>query len=344
MTDKRYQVFISSTYTDLIDERREVMQAVLEMDAMPAGMELFPAANDDQWTLIKGVIEQSDYYLIIVGGRYGSTTEEGISYTEKEYDFAIDLGIPVMGFVHADPNQIIAGKTELEPGAREKLDTFREKVKQKMIKSYTSPSDLGSVVSRALNRMMRTTPREGWVRGSEAMTEETKTEIAELKAALANALKDKAESAVAKGPGSELNLSYHHGSDLVELELVAGVGPGYARVRYDGSLEYDWDEIIQTLGPFMIDEAPEPSLRSAWNAHMLRDLQTGSEGWPTEAYTVASITDSSWANILVQLRALGIMKLGEKKRTVSDRAVYWTLTPAGDEYLVGLRATKRPII
>ena len=71
--DKRYQVFVSSTYEDLQEERQEVMHALLELDCIPAGMELFPAANEDQWTLIKRVIDDCDYYLVIVGGRYGST-------------------------------------------------------------------------------------------------------------------------------------------------------------------------------------------------------------------------------------------------------------------------------
>jgi hypothetical protein len=51
--DKKYQVFLSSTYKDLIVEREEVIQALLELDCIPVGMELFPAAADDQWTLIK---------------------------------------------------------------------------------------------------------------------------------------------------------------------------------------------------------------------------------------------------------------------------------------------------
>ena len=72
--NKRYQVFVSSTYEDLQDERREVMQALLELDCIPAGMELFPASNDDQWTLIKRVIDDCDYYLLVkqyTGGKSG---------------------------------------------------------------------------------------------------------------------------------------------------------------------------------------------------------------------------------------------------------------------------------
>jgi hypothetical protein len=74
--DIRYQVFVSSTYQDLQEERAEVMQALLELDCMPAGMELFPAASEDQWRWIKRVIDESDYYLVIIGGKYGSVHPE----------------------------------------------------------------------------------------------------------------------------------------------------------------------------------------------------------------------------------------------------------------------------
>lgn len=48
--DKRYQVFISSTFRDLQQERQAVLRAVLELDHMPAGMELFPAGDDAAWS------------------------------------------------------------------------------------------------------------------------------------------------------------------------------------------------------------------------------------------------------------------------------------------------------
>ena len=75
--DKRYQVFVSSTYADLKEERRSVIQALMDMDCIPAGMELFPAADEEQFQFIKKIIDDCDYYVLIIGGRYGSTTAEG---------------------------------------------------------------------------------------------------------------------------------------------------------------------------------------------------------------------------------------------------------------------------
>ena len=59
--DLRYQVFVSSTFRDLKDERDKVLQAILEMKAFPAGMELFPSADDEQFEFIRREIESSDY-------------------------------------------------------------------------------------------------------------------------------------------------------------------------------------------------------------------------------------------------------------------------------------------
>jgi hypothetical protein len=79
--DRRFQVFVSSTFLDLKDERAAIVSALLQMDAFPAGMELFPAADDDAWTLIERVIEASDYYLLVIGGKYGSVTRRPNSAT-----------------------------------------------------------------------------------------------------------------------------------------------------------------------------------------------------------------------------------------------------------------------
>ena len=125
--DKRYQVFVSSTYADLKEERQHVIQALMEMDCIPSGMEVFPAADEEQWEFIKRVIDDCDYYLLIIGGRYGSTTAEGISYTEKEYDYAIQRGMKVVAFLHEDPDSIPLSKSEQTPELRARLKAFREK-------------------------------------------------------------------------------------------------------------------------------------------------------------------------------------------------------------------------
>ena len=87
----KYQIFISSTYGDLRQEREAVTWAVLSARHIPAGMENFTATDDRGWETITSVIERSDYYVLIVAGRYGSVDTDGVSWTEKEYDYAHGL-------------------------------------------------------------------------------------------------------------------------------------------------------------------------------------------------------------------------------------------------------------
>src|SRR5260370_23693696 len=110
--EKFYQVFVSSTFEDLKDEGREVSETLAKAGYMPAGMELFPAADEQQLEYIKRVIDRSDYYVVIVGGRYGSLADDKISFTEKEYEYAVERKIPVLAFLHANPDAIPVGKTD----------------------------------------------------------------------------------------------------------------------------------------------------------------------------------------------------------------------------------------
>src|SRR5918997_1770382 len=128
--EKRYQVFVSSTFADLREERQRVIQTLMEMDCIPSGMELFPAVDEEQWEFIKRLIDDCDYYLLIIGGRYGSTTPEGVSYTEKEYDYAIEKGIKVIALLHENPDEIPMKKSETDPELRGRLKAFRDKVSQ----------------------------------------------------------------------------------------------------------------------------------------------------------------------------------------------------------------------
>lgn len=98
MSQTHYQIFVSSTFKDLKNEREAILTAILKLNQFPAGMELFPATNDTAWKHIEKVIKDSDYYVLVIGGKYGSTDETGISYTEKEYDFAVSENIPVLAY------------------------------------------------------------------------------------------------------------------------------------------------------------------------------------------------------------------------------------------------------
>jgi len=179
-TDKKYQIFVSSTYKDLIVARAEVIKVILDIYHIPIGMEMFNADNDDQWEVIKNTIDGSDYYIIIVGHRYGST-KGNISYTEKEFDYAKKKNIPVLAFIKNENAATTPDERDNKPELKVKLDKFRNKVKKsRMVDFWETEHQLGQQVLASLVKIMNKTPRTGWVRADQATSSEVSEQLAAL--------------------------------------------------------------------------------------------------------------------------------------------------------------------
>ena len=328
--DKKHQVFVSSTYIDLIDERKELVQALLELDCIPAGMEMFPASNEDQWSLIKRVIDECDYYVLIIGNRYGSIDGEGISYTEKEYDYAIETGVPTLAFIHSEPENVAIKHSELDADKREKLDVFKDKVQKKLVKYYNSPEDLGGKVSRALVQLISRVERPGWIRGDTVAGDEARDAIEKLRN----------ENEQLKLKLTNINTLPPPGTEkLASGDIEFGVS--YEGYSCNGVLNIPWDHIFQIVGPLLFNEANESKMKNELDNQLQLYVENDDEradhyahkGW-------FKIDNDGFHQIKTQLRALGLIKLSEKKRGVRDSATYWTLTNYGDQYLTKLMAIK----
>lgn len=176
---KRYQIFISSTYADLSEERGRVIETIIRFDCIPAGIQFFPAMDVDLFEYIKREIDESDYHLLIIGGRYGSMDENGVSWTEREYDYAVSRGIPILAFVHEDFNKLPVNKTDQDDKKRKKLNAFKKKVSESrvVIKYWSNADDLELAVASSLPQVFDMVPRLGWVRANSVVSRESQTEI-----------------------------------------------------------------------------------------------------------------------------------------------------------------------
>lgn len=163
--NKKYQIFISSTYTDLVEERKYVQDTIMKMEHFPVGMEIFSASSTKQWNIIKRTIDLSDYYVLIIGYRYGSEMEDGISYTEREFLYAKDQGVPIIAFIKESGLPVKEKDTELSPEKKEKLKKFIEKVKEdREVAWWTTKEDLSNKVLLALHKEFDENERFGWIR------------------------------------------------------------------------------------------------------------------------------------------------------------------------------------
>ena len=239
MTEKRFQLFVSSTFEDLKDERKQIQEAILRLDHFPAGMEGFPAADDSAWELIKQVIDTSDYYLLIIAGRYGSQDDQGISYTEKEYNYALESQKPVIAFIHGDQKKIPIEHVERNEVDREKLQTFIERVKSKHhCKFWKNRDELQSAIYPAIQQLIKTKPALGWTRQAVGPSvEELNRRLVELQSKF-------------DACSAELDLVRHPTADMVlsgEVEIKYNVFEKEV-VLESRSFYLGWDKVFWLLG------------------------------------------------------------------------------------------------
>lgn len=171
---KRLQVFVSSTYTDLLEERQAAVEAILTSGHFPAGMELFTAGDESQWESIKQWIDESDIYLLILGARYGSIeSKTGKSYTQLEYEYAIQKEKPFFACVLTeaaiDRKVNLQGKSILELHEPSKHAAFKEMALSRLVKMCDDKKDIKIAVGETLAHLARSESLIGWVKADSQM-------------------------------------------------------------------------------------------------------------------------------------------------------------------------------
>jgi Domain of unknown function (DUF4062) len=215
---KKLQVFVSSTYRDLREERQAAVEAILKAGHIPAGMELFTAGNQSQLQTINRWIAQCDAYMLILGGRYGSIEpDSGISYTELEYDYAANIGKPLFAVVIEDSALIekskILGPDALELENPALLKQFREKVLKKMSSFYRDSKDIKLCIYESLADISADNDLAGWIYAADIPDiSSMNAKIDELTIENDNLKKAKAEREKTSPSNSEIDYS-----DLVEI-------------------------------------------------------------------------------------------------------------------------------
>lgn len=326
--EKRYQVFVSSTYADLKEERQHVTQALMEMDCIPAGMELFPATDEEQWEFIKRVIDDCDYYLLIVGGRYGSTTEEGISYTEKEYDYAVEIGLKVVALLHEKPDNIPVGKSDISPELREKLKAFRDKVLNgRLVKFWNEPKELPGLVALSLSKTIKMFPATGWVRATAVSNEELLGELNKLRKE-----NDTLRSELSKVPKPSTAYLIDDIAGLDDKFKISGTYfTDHGKRQWQSTLS--WREIFSIVSPYLAQNPNQEYVKEVLKSEIIKRESISNRS--------NVLNDQDFQTIGVQLKALGLIQTKYAKTVKGDMAMFWSFTPEGERLMVQLRAIKK---
>jgi hypothetical protein len=324
--EKRYQVFVSSTYVDLKDERQKVLQTLMEMDCIPAGMELFPAADEEQWEFIKRIIDDCDYYLLIIGARYGSVADDGLSYTEKEFDYAVSKGIKVIALIHGEPDSLPRSKSDLSEELTEKLEKFREKVRTgRMVRFWNESSQISGEVALSLNRTIKMFPAVGWVRANSTASPELLSEINELRKKNEQLSKDLEEERNKKSSLFPVDLAGF--DDEVEINGSVEVSGKLDPVKWKLSLK--WGVIFLYIAPFLIDGVSELDVFE----YIFKKF-TDMNGYRSSGI---SVDQDEMHTIRIHFQALGLINCSGLYDT-------WYLTDLGNKLMIEGRSVKKEIL
>lgn len=348
----RYQVFLSSTFRDLREERQAVLEAILELGHFPAGMEAFPAADATPWELIRSIIADSDYYVLIVGGKYGSTGPAGISYTEMEFDLAIELKKPVLAFLHSAPDQIPVGKAELNQEARQRLEAFRTKVSERLCKGWLTKDELKAAVLLGLVHLIRTKPAYGWVRNEGLQNQELLQRLATLQSRY-----DQLEAET-----KELRANAGHSVFTDQFQSLESLFAMRFEINREiHTVELSWsdiffgiaDEMLVPCAEYRLLEVLRPvvvgGLREDLIAQLTRFYGTRDKGEILrQLIRDIRVEGDSLTTVLRQLMAKGLLEPqmvlrqgGDQTRSFTTSQRCWVLTPSGKSKYLENRAFKQ---
>lgn len=320
---KKYQVFVSSTFRDLADERQDAIRSILDLGHIPAGMELFPASDTEQLVYIKKVIDECDYYLLIMGGRYGSLDTNGVSYTEREYDYAVETGKVVIAFPHGDLASIPVGKSETENRMRENLEQFRAKVMTgRLVREWKTKEQLESLVVKAMVRAMADYPAVGWVRGDAIASEDILSQLNTVRAEKEQLRLDNARLKQDTLPALA-NLAGYDDSFTVRYKYTTHFH-GRSETK-EGNRQLTWREIvIAVCGEFM-----QPRGRSVISTALsiyMREVKGSGVS--------ANIYNTDVDTIANQFIGLGLVKSYQATTTKGGVSEFLTITALGQKTLL----------
>lgn len=328
---RKLQVFVSSTYTDLREERQAAVAAILLAGHIPAGMELFTAGDEAQLAVIRRWIEDSDVYMLICGARYGSVDpKSGLGYTEYEYDLATQLKKPSFAVVMNGPRYDKALQEHADAGGPQ-LQQFRSKVLSRISSTFESVDQMKLGIVTALRDIAVRDGLEGWVRASELQNlSPLIAQIQDLQRER-DALRSKGAMLVLNADGKKLAGL----EDKTELLVTWKSSSGKNQYKAGRT----WGTLFALIYPKLAEHPADITLKSM----VARRLAEESGKYLGDRSTDFTVDEHHWETFRTQMQALGLVTLNYSQSISKSMHLFWNATANGNSVGMQLRADFRPV-
>jgi Domain of unknown function (DUF4062) len=336
--DKRYQIFVSSTHSDLHKERERVINELTRIGYIAVGMEQFPATDEEQLEYIRPIIDESDYYVVIIRGKYGSLANDGISFTEKECDYALETKKPVLAFLFKNPDQLRVAETDNDPVKAQKLNAFKKKLEERrIVKYWEDSSELVNDIKDSIHDIVRRRPGIGWIRGDQALDPKVYKDLEEER----RQNKELKEKLDALGKEDIVFPShFSHGTDWFEIHYSVSERSKDDTIieRSSGDYKISWDDLFVKLAELIYLENHENAIRR-YIEKLIK------ETCDIDSKLTVTIEPRKVEQTRYQFEALGLIEAVPKSEEMmgfNQTYIAWKFTDKGRRYISQLKAQKRP--
>jgi hypothetical protein len=335
VSEKRYQVFVSATYSDLQSERHLLTQILPTLGCLPCGLELNPSAIG-AWSAIKRLIDESDYYLLLVGSRYGSLSPSGVSFTHMEYVYATTKQKPILVLMHEAPEARPVELQEQTPEGRLKLRDFRQLIQRGLTAPWSDERSLEMTLRQQLPELIRARPMPGWVRANQISNPQLERENQALVQRLEELERERDEWL---GKGDDLG-QLAQGRDIVDVSYRCKAYAAGNCEEVAVRSQLPWNALFLSFAPYMSQPQHEDFMAAKLAERVqetaLKDVQASRP--KTHAVTDIALAPLCFNTIKIQFRTLGLIRRVPRPE---DARVWWQLTTAGEKLMTTLMAVRK---
>jgi hypothetical protein len=336
MIDKRYHVFISSTGADMQAERTVLAQTLVSQGYFSWGLEHRTPLTT---AFARRQIDDCDYFILMLGSRYGELSASGVSYLHLEYIYAVTKQKPILVLLHESPDTRAPELQEATQDGRLKFQDFRRQLQREreMVVTFRDLRDLEMAVRHAMPQLVNRYPAQGWIRPNLAQIQQLQDENEQLRQKLIAM-----ESARVSAPVSEggLELPQVQGDEdfAFDYKVHAYQDGNFRELRPQRNMR--WNDILMIIGPGFSPGAPEENFARVINDYLNSTALPDVRDVMPRAHAVArsQINVRALHAIKMQLKHNGwIVPVGRDDR----QRVLWELSAIGERHLSRVLAKQR---
>lgn len=346
MTDKRYQVFISATYTDLREERGMLLQTLPALGCLPTTVEAHSQSLSTMVN-IRRRIDDCDYFVLLLGSRYGSLMPSGVSYTHMEYVYAATKQKPILVLMHESPETRIEEFQEQKVEGKLKFGDFRKVLQRERehIVYWRDAKDLANALHNAIPALVRRHPTVGWTRvakegvSNPAANAELEKECELLKRRVKELELEREKWLSTPIASTEILAK---GDDLFDINYRCKAYAGGNCQDVNGRTRLSWNALLISFGSNLLQAQTEEFIATKINERLQKNaLAEIQRDYPkTHAVVDVQVSTSSFNAIKMQFRVLGFI---QRVTRDNDQKQWWQMTAVGERNLASLMSVRRGI-